>query len=213
MYSLSCRRERGSLCPSLLRVETFLSSSLLTVPSNGKRSGACLHWVKDLHSCRRDPARHRCWLSRKLRPQTCFGRVRSTRRFSVPILFARVSDAFRSDSFGSSHRVARFASACARLRDLSVSEERASHQRIISASLWTPRLRFRLDRSGSFREILLAALPIMCNAAENFLPLRFKSCGSSKIDAVKSGFSVARQTERQGFAGGFVPTVESPAAT
>jgi hypothetical protein len=28
----------------------------------------------------------------------------------------------------------------------------------------------------------------MCNAAENFLPLRFKSCGRSKIDAVKSGF-------------------------
>jgi len=31
--------------------------------------------------------------------------------------------------------------------------------------------------SGFYCEILLAALLIMCNAAENFLPLKWKSCG------------------------------------
>jgi hypothetical protein len=65
-----------------------------------------------------------------------------------------------------------------------------------------------------YREILLAAFLIMCNAAENFLPLRWKSCERSKISAVKRTFS-SRSARRatQGFAVGFVPMVESPAAT
>ena len=48
-----------------------------------------------------------------------------------------------------------------------------------------------------YREILLAAFLIMCNAAENFLPLRWKSCERSKISAVKRNFSVARHAERR----------------
>jgi hypothetical protein len=62
---------------------------------------------------------------------------------------------------------------------------------------------FRIDEEFAratprfYCEILLAALLIMCNAAENFWPQTRKSCGRSKINAVKSKFSVALCAERQ----------------
>jgi hypothetical protein len=64
------------------------------------------------------------------------------------------------------------------------------------------------------REIILAALLIMCNAAENFLPIAFRILRTAQDFRQERNFSSrsARRATR-GFAVGFIPAVESPVAT
>jgi len=64
------------------------------------------------------------------------------------------------------------------------------------------------------REIILAALLIMCNAAENFFRVRFEFCERHKIFCRKIKFS-SRTAHRatSGFAVEIISAVESPVAT
>jgi len=63
------------------------------------------------------------------------------------------------------------------------------------------------------REKLLAALLIMCNAAENFLPADLNLANDARLARQKSKSCRSVRRATKGFAAGLVPTVESPVAT
>lgn len=129
-YSACCARNAAALSTSCALKASLHRPSTVRFNSEASRLAS----ARSIHDRIGATPRRASLALQKLHPQTCFGQMRSTGRFSADIVCSRVDGLPRlSARFFALRR-----SICERVRtigNVSVSEERMRHQRIISASL------------------------------------------------------------------------------